>query len=86
MNDISGLRENNQWCKEKSVVKEKARDFKERFNEDVSQQVRLDNVDFNGILDEVNVMLVGRRTEEEIKHVVWSWDSSKSPGPDGFNF
>lgn len=25
-------------------------------------------------------------TEEDIKDVVWSYDGSKSPGPDGFNF
>jgi len=31
-------------------------------------------------------MLVGRITKEEAKRVVWSCDSDKSPGLDGYNF
>jgi len=33
-----------------------------------------------------NRMLVEDISEEEVKFVVWSCDSSKSPGPDDFNF
>jgi len=31
-------------------------------------------------------MLVKHISEEEVKFAMWSCDSSKSPGPDGFNF
>jgi len=41
---------------------------------------------FKGITREDNEMLVRRISEEEVKEAVWNCDSSKSPGPDGFNF
>jgi len=31
-------------------------------------------------------MLIGDFSEEEIRAAMWSCNSSKSPGPDGFNF
>ena len=46
----------------------------------------MDNVQFKGISREDNEMLVGVISEAEVKEAVWNCDSSKSPGPDGFNF
>jgi len=69
------------------VVKTKVRDFFEaRFVGEYEPLVRLDNVRFNSISDEDNESLVGVVSQEEVKNVVWSSDSSKSPGPNGFNF
>ena len=45
----------------------------------VGPQVRLGNVSFNSISDIDNEMLVSSFSEEEVKFVVWSCDSSKSP-------
>jgi len=46
----------------------------------------LDNVSFNSISESDNEMLIGSFSEEEVKNAVWSYDSSKRLGPDGFNF
>lgn len=69
------------------MVKAKVRYFfKSKFDRDLGLQVRLDNVGFNTIFRVDNAMLVGAFLEEEIKNGVWRCDSSKSHGPDGFNF
>jgi len=69
------------------MVKKNVRYFyKFKFSGDVCQHVRLDNIDFNKITDEDNAMLIRSISEEGIKDVVWSCDSVKSLGPDGFNF
>ena len=54
------------------MVKEKVKVFfKQRFGGEASKQARLeDNVGFNRILEEDNDMLVGRITEEKIKHAM----------------
>jgi len=78
--------ENGRWCEDKNEVKDKVRDFFEaRFIGNEELLVKLDNVRFNSIFREDNQMLVGAFSEEEIKEAVWSCDSSKSPGLDGFN-
>lgn len=38
------------------------------------------------ISDQDNALLISPFSEEEIKEAVWSCESAKSPGPDGFNF
>jgi len=49
-NGINGLRDKGQWYDEQGVVKKKVREyFKEGFNEEASQSVRLDNAGFNKI-------------------------------------
>ena len=86
-NMIKGVEVNGQWCKDKKVVKSTVEEFfKARFTRESEPLVRLDNVQFNTISDEDNELLVGVVSEEEVNNVVWSCDSSKSPGPDGFNF
>jgi len=86
-NEISGLRENGLWLEDQAVVKGKVRDFyMDRFSGGVRPPIRIDNVVFNKISDEDNGMLIERITEEEIKNAVWSCESSKGPGLDGFNF
>jgi len=60
--------------------------FKDRFDRNDVCQVRLDNVRFNSTSKANNKMLVGESSEEEIRVAVWNCESSKNPGPDGFNF
>jgi len=86
-NGINGLFVDGRWCKDKEVVKDKVKDFfKARSEGAVGPQVRLDNVSFISIFVVDNEMLLSPLSEEEVKGVVWSCDSSKSPGPDGFKF
>ena len=86
-NEINGFFVDGRWCEDKEVVKDKIRDFfKARFEGVVGLQVRLDNVSFNSIYVADNKMLVSPFSEEEVKDGVWSYDSLKSPGLDGFNF
>ena len=69
------------------MVKEKLREFyDEGFSGEVCQRVRLNNTSFNRITNEDNVLLVGKISKEEVKRAMWSCDSDKSLGPDGFNF
>jgi len=69
------------------VIKDKVRDyFEDRFARKEACTVRLDNVRFNSISQADNELLVGDFSEEEIRAAVWNCESSKSSGPDGFNF
>ncbi|XP_068476998.1 uncharacterized protein, partial [Phaseolus vulgaris] len=78
---------NGRWCKDKDVIKDKVRDFFEVwFARNEACQVRPDNVRFSSLSKTDNELLIGDFSEEEIRATVWSCDSSKSPGPDGFNF
>ena len=86
-NGINGLKVGDQWRDDPIEVKARVKEFFEgRFSGGGRQLVRLDNVRFNGISREDNEMLVGVIYEAEVKEAVWNCDSSKSPGPDGFNF
>ena len=86
-NLLYGVFDNNRWCDNKEEVKDKVcKFFEERFARNDDCQVRLDKVSFNTISEADNDMLVGAFTEEEVRAAVWGCDSSKSPGPDGFNF
>lgn len=72
--------ENGQWSDDKEVVKDNISDFfKSRFDKEVELPVRLDNASFNSITDEDNEMLVEGMSEDEVKLVVWSCDTSKEP-------
>jgi len=86
-NGLNGFFINGYWCEDKELVKDKVRElFKIRFESGDCPQVKLDNVPFNFVFDADNEMLVKPFFEEEIKLAIWSCDSSKSLGPDGFNF
>ena len=60
--------------------------FKVIFDGMSESHVRLDDVCFNSISDEDNALLFEVVSDEKVKDIVWSCDSSKSPGLDGFNF
>ena len=83
---INGVLDNGQWCEDKEVVMDNVRDFfKARFDKSEEIPVRMD-VSFSSIIDDDNSMLVGIFSKEEVKSTVWSCDSSKSFGPNDFNF
>ena len=64
------------------MVKTKAKKFFEaRFVGESEPLIRSDNVRFTSLSNEDNVSLIGAVSVEEIKNIVWSCDSSKSPGP-----
>jgi len=86
-NELHGLFVEGRWCEDKGVIMDKVCDFfKDRFDRNDVCQVRLDNVRFNSISEAYNELLVGEFSKEEIRTAVWNCESSKSPGPDGFNF
>ncbi|XP_068466659.1 uncharacterized protein [Phaseolus vulgaris] len=86
-NELHGLFVEGRWCEDKGVIMDKVRDFfKDRFDRNDVRQVRLYNVRFNSISEADNELLVGEFSEEEIRTAVWNCESSKSPGPVGFNF
>jgi len=75
------------WKDEPAVVKEEVRRFfARRFQEDDFDRPTLDGISFKAINSMQNDMLVERFKEEEIKRVVWSGGSDRSPGLDGLNF
>jgi len=82
---INGVFDNGQWCEDYEVVKVREI-FKDRFDKYEEILVRLGNVSFNSITEDANSMLVGFFSEEEVKSIIWSCDSSKSPSPDDFDF
>ncbi|GKV21933.1 hypothetical protein SLEP1_g31856 [Rubroshorea leprosula] len=60
--------------------------FKNIFTEEVWQRPKLDGIGFKQISQADNELLVAPFSEEEVRKVIWECDSSKAPGPDGFNF
>ena len=86
-NQLHGVFDNNKWCDSKEEVKVKVcKFFEERFARNDACQVRMDKVSFNTISEADNDWLVRDFSEEEVRAAIWGCDSSKSPGPDGFNF
>ncbi|GKV27391.1 hypothetical protein SLEP1_g36564 [Rubroshorea leprosula] len=68
-------------------IKEKvAKYFEELFTEEKWKRPKLDGIRFNKISEADNDILTATFSEEEIKEAIWDCESSKSPGPDGFNF
>lgn len=67
----------------RSVVKEQ---FRSHFSKKMTARPLLENLHFQALGQTENDLLLSPFTKEEIREVVWICDSSKSPGPDGFNF
>lgn len=60
--------------------------YQRRFLEVEEERPLLDGVRFNMISHEDNTFLMGKFSLEEVKGVVWEYDSNKCPRLDGFNF
>ncbi|GKV41384.1 hypothetical protein SLEP1_g48927 [Rubroshorea leprosula] len=86
-NDISSILVGNQRLEDVNSMKDGvANYFETLFKEDVWQRPVLDGVDFKKISHEEKAMLEAPFSEEEVRQAVWSCESTKAPGPDGFNF
>jgi len=48
--------------------------------------IRLGSIHFKSLSSEVSLSLISDFIEEEVKEVVWLYEGSKSPVPNGFNF
>ncbi|GKV28743.1 hypothetical protein SLEP1_g37755 [Rubroshorea leprosula] len=68
------------------IKKAVAEHFEKLFTEENWQRPRLDGISFNQISGVDNELLTATFSEVEIKQAIWDCGSSKSPGPDGFNF
>ncbi|GKV29753.1 hypothetical protein SLEP1_g38652 [Rubroshorea leprosula] len=68
------------------IKNEVAKYFEELFTEEKWERPKLDGVGFKRISEADNDILIAAFSEKEIKEAVWECESSKSPGPDGFNF
>ncbi|GKV50907.1 hypothetical protein SLEP1_g57586 [Rubroshorea leprosula] len=68
------------------IKKAVAEHFEKLFTEENWQRPRLDGISFNQISGVDNKILTAAFSEVEIKQAIWDCGSSKSPGPDGFNF
>ncbi|GKV35771.1 hypothetical protein SLEP1_g43991 [Rubroshorea leprosula] len=68
------------------IKNEVAKYFEELFKEEKWERPKLDGIDFKRISEADNDILTAAFSEKEVKEAVWECESSKSPGPDGFNF
>jgi hypothetical protein len=55
------------------------------FSEEWNSRPFVKGTDFNSLSADDNATLLEPFSEEEIRDTVWSCDSNKSSGPDGFN-
>ncbi|GKV41862.1 hypothetical protein SLEP1_g49342 [Rubroshorea leprosula] len=86
-NEINCIRINGElYTGVKEIKEEVAKYFKDLFSEEAWQRPRLDGIRVNQISQAENEMLGAVFEEKEIKEAIWDCCSSKSPGPDGFNF
>ncbi|GKV23016.1 hypothetical protein SLEP1_g32806 [Rubroshorea leprosula] len=86
-NEINSVQIKGKRCVGVAEIREQvAQYFEEMFAEEKWQRPKLDGINFKQISLADNVLLTSPFSEEEIKSAVWDCDSTKSPGPDGFNF
>nr|KYP66721.1 Transposon TX1 uncharacterized [Cajanus cajan] len=75
------------WMDDPKQVKLQVKKFfHNRFMEQHWERPLIEGVQFKQISDREKCQLTADIDLEEIKMAVWDCDSSKSPGPDGFNF
>lgn len=86
-NQIEMIKVEDRWLSEVEEIKEEVRiHFGDQFNEQHGDRPTLDRIQFKQLSEREAENLTEPFTMEEIKEAVWSCESSKSPGPDGFNF
>lgn len=86
-NAIECLRFNgNITCDPNTIKKEAVNYFKGIFKEEYLSRPTFTELNFKTLSQEQNAMLTQKFSHEENDAAVASCDSSKAPGPDGFNF
>lgn len=86
-NNIKGLMVDGRWCEDPRIIKKTTFGFfKNMFEEKVIERPSLESSLFNRISEEEARVLEVGFTESEVWNAVRGCGSSKSPGPDGFNF
>nr|KYP55936.1 Transposon TX1 uncharacterized [Cajanus cajan] len=86
-NSLNGLFVDGRWMDDPKQVKLQAKEFFHNiFMEQHWERPLLKGVQFKQISDREKCQLTEAIGIEEIKMAVWDCGSSKSPGPDGFNF
>jgi hypothetical protein len=87
MNKISALITDNGWVEGPLNVRQATVSFfQQHFSSVVWERPSLDGIVFPVISDVANNSLIAPFTLEEIEEVVRDCESSKCPGPNGFNF
>ncbi|GKV32867.1 hypothetical protein SLEP1_g41432 [Rubroshorea leprosula] len=64
----------------------KGRWRRNEINKEKWKRPKVDGISFKQITKEDNELLTAGFSKQEIKEAIWNCDSSKAPGPDGFNF
>ncbi|GKV11959.1 hypothetical protein SLEP1_g23168 [Rubroshorea leprosula] len=86
-NEINSIQINDKQHTVVAEIKEEvAKYFEELFTGEQWKRPKLEGIDFKQISSTDSELLMAEFSEDEIKEAVWDCDSSKSPGPDGFNF
>lgn len=88
MNEISGLSFQGEWTEDVNVVKSGVRDhFQNQFSGQRGHRpVMRPELFSKKVSEDDNSMLIEPFTEIEVLEAINSCESSRSPGPDGFNF
>ncbi|GKV22646.1 hypothetical protein SLEP1_g32498 [Rubroshorea leprosula] len=86
-NEICSILAKGQQCTEVDEIKrEIATHFEQAFKEEWQCRPKIEGAEFKMISETQNPFLIAPFTEKEIKLAIWDCDSTKAPGPDGFNF
>ncbi|GKV11786.1 hypothetical protein SLEP1_g23006 [Rubroshorea leprosula] len=86
-NEINSIQIMGDQCRGVNEIKEGVMNyFKGLFSEEEWQRPKLDGISFKQIDKADNDFFMATFSEEDIKNTVWDCDSTKSLGPDGFNF
>lgn len=87
INSIKALKENEGWVVSPFEVRRKAVNyFTNHFAEDRWDRPRLDEVDFENLIEVENGLFVAPFSLLEIEEAVRDSDGGTTPGPDGYNF
>jgi len=85
--EIEGLWIDEVWCEDPTRVKSYVKGyFESRFGVNERFRLNLDRVCFKTVTNDDNDMLCSNISESEILDAMSQCDSSKCPGPDGYNF
>ncbi|GAU22344.1 hypothetical protein TSUD_106720 [Trifolium subterraneum] len=81
INQLVMLKKGDDWIQGVANIKNEVKDhFSKHFSEEWNSRPFLQGINFNMLSDEDNGLLLEPFTGEEVKEIIWSCDSNKSPG------